>query len=161
MKKRILCLCLLLSFLGSALPAYAAEGSQASGSQEEYEYFEDGSYCVTVIADESGVDSAARSVTTVTKSKTLTYYSSTGTALWYLKVTGTFTYGNGSSSCNSSSMSAGVYSSDWSVSNKRVSRDETSATASATFTLAATIVTPSVSTTKSVTLTCSATGEFS
>ncbi len=146
------------------LSLYNVQTIHASDSNTQIEYFEDGSYCITVIEDGNTENlsdiSVASASKTVSKSKKTSYYSSANVEMWYVKVTGSFTYGNGSAVCNSSSVTAASKNGDWKVSNKSSSKSGNTATASATGkryingTLTHTV-------TKSVTLTCSATGKFS
>lgn len=161
MKKCILSLCLVVALLGSALPVYAAAADEADGTQIEYEYFEDGSYIVTVIEDEVSPDAAARVARITSKSKVSTYYSADERALWYVKVTGTFTYGNGSSQCIVSKVTAESYVSNWSISSKSSSCSGSTASATATAVRDATPAGTVATLTRTVTLTCSATGVFS
>ena len=108
----------------------------ASNSNTQVEYFEDGSYCITVIEDCSNLNlsdiSTASTSKTVSKSKKTSYYSSSNAELWYVKVTGSFTYGNGSAVCNSSSVTAESKNSNWKISNKSSGKSGNTATASAT-----------------------------
>jgi hypothetical protein len=136
----------------------------ASAPTTQIEYFEDGSYCITVIEDCNIINNpsitTASASKTVSKSKTAHYYSSSNVEQWYVKVSGSFTYGNGSAVCNSASVIANPKNKDWKVSNKTSRKSGNSATASATGkryknnVLLETV-------TKSVTLTCSPTGKFS
>lgn len=134
------------------IPSYAASNSI------QYEYFSDGSYIKSEIIDSNSSISTFSS--TVSKTKVNTYYGSSGIKQWSVSVTGTFTYGNGSASCTSSSCKTEVYNNAWSVGSRKASKSGNKATASATGELYSgghiinTI-------TKSVTLTCSATGQFS
>lgn len=163
MKKRILCFCLLLTLLSSILPAYVppAYASEAIENDEtyiEYEYFEDGSYLATIIQDEDVTGATPRTSVITRRSKTSTYYSSIGTALWYVTVTGTFTYGDGKSMCIAAFSSGGTYSSNWSITSK--SSSASGSTASATFVLLYSTPTFSHTFTTMMTLTCSPTGVF-
>ena len=112
---------LLLSSLFSV--AYAEEANV------QIEYFPDGSYVETVIADEEpGISLFA---TTKTKSKKSTYYSADGVALWYVKVTGVFNYNGSYAECTSATVSSQSYSSNWkrSLSKRSVcQRDRESST---------------------------------
>lgn len=136
----------------------------ASAPTTQIEYFEDGSYCITVIEDCNIINNpsitTASASKTVSKSKTAHYYSASNVEMWYVKVTGSFTYGNGSAVCNSASVTAKSKNNNWKIANKTSSKSGNSATASATGkrylnnALAETA-------TKSVTLTCSPTGKFS
>lgn len=151
--KKILSIFLSLLLTAALLPA-----ASAADSSTEIEYLENGMYYVTVLQEEDRV--VTRSSTTVTKSKTKTAYSASDKALWYVKVTGSFTYGDGSSKCNSATASAGAYVSDWRINSKSSSKSGNKATATATATeyMGST---PLYTVTASVTLTCSTTGKFS
>ena len=98
--------------------------------------------------------------TTQTKSKTSTYYNAANEKIWAVTVTGTFSYGNGTSTCLSASCTTSLYSNSWSVGNKKASKSGNTAKASATgvrYTNGHAVQ----SITRTVTLTCSATGTFS
>ena len=146
--------CLLLFTICS--PVYGAEQIESS----EIEYLDDGSYFETVITTESNSGMTTLSSKSVTKTKTSYYKNSNGTILWYVKVTGTFTYGNGSSKCTSSSVTAESKSGAWKITSKSASKSGNKATAKAT---AKRYYGGSVAETKNktVTLTCSPSGTFS
>lgn len=152
--KNFLCIILSITLLSIPSISIAAESNEAV----EIEYFDDGSYIITTIDNEPASSIAPLSNTT-TKSKTAKYYSG-DIAKWYVKVTGTFTYGNGTSNCTSSSVSAGSYASNWKISSKSASKSGSTATAKAT---AKKYYDGSVveTLTKTVKLTCSPTGTFS
>ncbi len=155
MKKLIMILtCLLLFTICS--PVYGTEQIESS----EIEYLDDGSYFETVITTESNSGMTTLSSKSVTKTKTSYYKNSNGTILWYVKVTGTFTYGNGSSKCTSSSVTAESKSGAWKITSKSASKSGNKATAKAT---AKRYYGGSVAETKNktVTLTCSPSGNFS
>ena len=95
-------------------------------SEVSYEYFSDGSFFETKIIYNSNRSTIKGA------SKTTTYKNSVGTALWYVTVTGNFTYNGSSSSCTASSASAGSYSNAWKILNKSASKSGSSATAIAT-----------------------------
>lgn len=78
---------------------------------------EDGSYIETTIFVSNDY---ARSQKTA--SKIARYNSSTGVQQWYVTVTGTFSYGNGSAKCISSSVKSGVYNNKWAISSKSASK---------------------------------------
>lgn len=146
--------CLLLFTICS--PVYGAEQIESS----EIEYLDDGSYFETVITTESNSGMTTLSSKSVTKTKTSYYKNSNGTILWYVKVTGTFTYGNGSSKCTSSSVTADSKSGAWKITSRSASKSGNKATAKAT---AKRYYGGSVAETKNktVTLTCSPSGNFS
>lgn len=93
----------------------------------QIEYLEDGSYIETTIFVSNDY---ARSQKTA--SKIARYNSSTGVQQWYVTVTGTFSYGNGSAKCISSSVKSGVYNNKWAISSKSASKSGATAIASAT-----------------------------
>lgn len=130
----------------------------AKAASFDVEYFSNGDYVITeIIPNQSSFSLFS---TTATKTKTSTYYNSDGVKCWSVSVIGTFTYGNGSATCKSSSCSTAIYNNAWSVGSKNASKSGNKATASAKgvqyiqgqATLAVS---------KSVTLTCSPTGQFS
>ncbi len=123
------------------------------------EYLEDGSYFITLIEEAKSDISFFSS--SATKSKTAIYFNSNNVPLWSVTVTGTFTYGNGTSKCTHSSVSATSYNTSiWRIASTSSSFSGNTATATATAKqyqsnqLLRTV-------TKKVTLTCSATGKFS
>ena len=153
-----------------AMQSVIVFGQTASNSKVDsvkVEYFDDGTYCVTVIesipTDINMIDSGTispLSTKTETKSKTQYMRDASAAVLWYVRVTGTFTYGNGSSQCISVTPSAAAVNSTWKVSNISGSKSGNKASATATGKQYAdgTVV---QTMTRTVTLTCSPTGVFS
>ena len=95
----------------------------------------------------------------VTGSKTTYYKNANGKILWYVKVTGIFTYGNGSALCKSASVSAESKNTSWKITNKSSSINKNIATARATGRKYANGVRVD-KVNKSVSLTCSASGKL-
>ena len=153
MRKKIIALIAFFILIFSiSFSAYAATPTQ------QIEYLPDGSYIVTEIISEPSDFSLFS--TTQTKSKTSTYYNSAKVKVWSVTVKGTFSYGNGTSSCLSASCSTTSYNASWSVGNKTASKSGNTAKASATgvyYSQGHAVE----SVTRIVTLTCSATGKFS
>ena len=151
MKRKLFSILFAVAFLFMfALPAKA--------STIDIEYLPNGDYIVSEISPVSGEISLSSS--TSTKTKTSTYYSSDNVKLWSVSVTGTFTYGNGSATCISASCKTASYHSSWSVGNKKASKSGNKAIAKATgeqYSRGHVIQTI----TRTVTLTCSPTGQFS
>lgn len=152
MKKLFMLLLSFILLLTISLPV------RANTLNQQIEYFDDGSYIITIIEDET--PDIALFSTTTTKAKTSSAYSSSGQCLWSVTVTGTFTYGDGTSKCTNSSVSAKSYASTWSIASKSASRsgNKASATATAVQYLKGHEVQRK---TQTVTLTCSSTGTFS
>lgn len=115
MRKKLMATFAILCVVVSLFPV-----GFAADTKQEIEYLEDGSYFITVLEDDTpGI--SLLSTTTKTKSKTKTYYNTDGTARWSLKVTGTFTYGDGSAKCTASSVTAQSYDSHWTIVSKSAS----------------------------------------
>ncbi len=94
-------------------------------------------------------------------SKTINYKNSSGDVLWYVKVTGTFTYEKGiSSRCTNSSVSANSNNALWKISNRTCSKSGSTANASAKGTLYRG-TTAIRSLTKSVSISCDNFGNIS
>ena len=155
--KRTVILLLIVTFLLLSITAttYAASDT----SSVNIEYYEDGSYLKTIIESETISPYISLLSTTVTKTKTTKFYDANNVAKWYVKVTGTFTYGAGTSKCTSSSVTAGSYVSTWKIMSKSATKSVNTATAKATAkqyyngTVIKTI-------NKTVSLKCSPTGTF-
>ena len=97
MRKKIIALFSFFILIFSiSFSAYAASPTQ------QIEYLSDGSYIVTEIVSEPSDYSLFS--TTQTKSKTSTYYNAANEKIWAVTVTGTFSYGNGTSTCLSASL---------------------------------------------------------
>lgn len=150
----------VIFFVLTAVLILAMQPVYASDAVTTVEYLDDGSRYVTIIEDVPTDTIQTFSTTTKTKSKTAYYESSSGERLWYVRVTGTFTYGNGTAKCTSSTPSAAAQNATWKVSNISGSKSGNSASATATGKqyYAGKVID---SKTKTVTLTCSPTGVFS
>lgn len=124
---------------------------------EEYSVIilEDGSY-FTVEIEELG----QRASGTKSGTKTYTYNSSSGTALWKAVVSGTFTYTGSSATCTASSCDVTIYDSDWYVVSKSASKSANNAIASVTMGQKVLGITVSKRT-ASLQLTCDASGNLS
>ena len=161
MKKLMALLLSLVTVLSMTCVAFAGEMPTTSNTYPaEYEYFDDGSYIVTTITEEPAV-SFARAGNTKTSSKTSKYYSSSGTAMWYVTVNGTFSYNGSTATCTNASVTAGSYSASWKISSKSSKHSGSSASGTAKATMYDTYGNYVKSATKTVTLTCSKTGTLS
>ena len=150
MKKIIFC---LLIGLFMCLPTNVSANEKTINSTS-IEYLDDGSYYVVLIEE---VRSLTRATSTKTGTKTTKYVDTSGKTVWQVSVTGKFSFNGTSSSCTSSSVNATSYTSNWVISNKKTSKNGSTATASAT---AKRYYSGSLIDTKSktVTLTCTANG---
>jgi hypothetical protein len=168
MKKIISIATIVITMIAMSVPSFADTPDLSDGQEtyttveSETTYLDDGSYYVTTIDESVPGDmlQAASSTSTKTGSKKTTYYNSSGGALWYVKVTGTFTYNGTASSCTSSTVSAASQVSAWVISSKSATWSGNQATGKATakryngLTVAQTV-------SKTVILTCSKTGALS
>lgn len=155
--KKILPLVLIFVLILSTQAVFANDENKSMS----VEYLPDGSRYVTIIEDvpTSGIQLFA-AAKTETKSKTAYYENAAGDVMWWVKVTGTFTYGNGTSKCTSAKGTAAAENKMWKVSNISESKSGNSASAKATgkrYTDGSVVQTL----TKTVTLKCSPTGVFS
>ena len=86
------------------------------------EYLPDGSYVETVIFNDELADSSLTpgitplAKKTATKSKVYNCKNAAGNVMWYVKVTGTFTYGDGSVKCTAYTPSAASKDKSWKIS---------------------------------------------
>jgi hypothetical protein len=166
MRKIISILVIVIALIATTVPSFADTPCAIDGSvKNETTVMDDGSYYITTIEESvPGISLRAAAVATSTKtgSATTSYYTSSGTLLWSVKVTGTFSYNGSTSSCTSSSVTTSVTSaaSSWKITSKSVSKSGNQATGKATAKLYnGSIVLQTVS--KTVILTCSKTGALS
>lgn len=93
----------------------------------------DVAYCeVTIEEDAPPLIQTMATTKTKSGSRTHTFYNSAGKQLWYVKVSGTFTYNGSTSKCTASSVTAASSVSNWKMSNKSASKSGATATAKAT-----------------------------
>lgn len=139
-----------------------SDTAHADMSTHDVEFLSDGSYFETIIYSDfdDSMHTIKSNSKTETKSKVTYYKNAKGDIQWYVKVTGTFTYGNGSSKCISSTPSAKSYNELWKIKSVDGSRSKNSCTANATA-VRYYAGTPNETLKKSVTLKCSPTGVFS
>lgn len=161
--RRIVIIAIMLAFVMLVSSFAFAETNQA---QADIDATDGGYYFETIIEDECDTPKDAirnimtRGTTTKTKSKTVNCKNSSGSVMWYVKVTGTFTYGNGSSKCTKSVCTAESKNKAWKVTNRSSSKSGNAASASAKGTHYLN-GSPVETIKKTVTLKCSPTGNFS
>ena len=149
MKKTLVILLTLVMIISSVfcLPVSALSANKVT--ETTIEYLENGDYIETVLTYEDSLTRATKS-----GSKTKNYKNSSGTTLWSVTVTCTFSYTGSLSSCTSVSHSAKSYSSSWTIKSVSSSRAGNTGTANATATYLSTNYQMSVS------LSCSTYGEL-
>lgn len=159
-KNKPILLSLLMFFTFMATPTFAD-----AASNETVTHFDDGSYIVTTIIEEptlqrpSGMQTNATS-TNVTASKRMNYCNASNEVMWYIKVTGSFTYNGTTAKCNSSSIKAESLVSTWKLSKLSSARSGATAYAGATAKhYMAGVVINTMD--ELISLTCSPSGKFS
>lgn len=123
-------------FIFTVIPVSAAGGSRSGYDVSRTKPAADGTYYETVIKTKGNPSGEAFSRkaknNTITRSKTMYHKTRHGKILWYVKVTGAFVYGNGSSKCVRSSVKAASRSKDWKIINKSSDKYSNRAIAKAT-----------------------------
>lgn len=159
MIKRIsLVVTIVLCFVCFSMPFSANAKSINSNLNDstEIEYFSDGSYMVTTYE----TDTIMTLSTTVSKTKSVTYYSGSDVPQYKFALSGTFSYNGTSATCTSATHSTVIYNDEWYVSSASSSKSANQAFGDATFKrkfLFVVIDTMDVA----LTLTCSPTGVIS
>ena len=117
----------LLSVFFSPVSVHANNSIPSS----QKEYLENGDYfeITTIEHDTNDFFSTSK---TITASRTAKYITSSGTVLWSVTVTGTFTYTGSTSKCIASQVSASSNNSNWKIASKSSSRSGSTASATAT-----------------------------
>ncbi len=158
--KRFLTFVLVFAMMVCAVPAVSAQESAPTVINETVDYFEDGSYAVTVVTEEPAAG-LARAGYTKTGSKTYTHYNSDNSVNWSFTVTGTFVVNEGVvSACTTARYSHSISNSSWSVEGANAAKTGNQAIGSATFikkVLGVTIKTENIT----VTVTCDKYGVIS
>lgn len=125
-------------FILTALPVQAYAGS--STSRSSIKKLSDGTYYETVVTGTRKVTSARKAPKqinrkknngTVTGTKSVYHKSKQGRVLWYVKVTGTFSYGSGTSKCMKASAKAVSKTKKWKILSKSSEKHDNKAIARA------------------------------
>lgn len=162
-------LCLLVFLLLLMILAPVASFAYSSDSKPENDYSNNGNYYETIITNGSDryphrlpqtFSQTKKLKNKFKKSKIAYYKNASGKKLWYVKVTGTFTYRNGIVQCIGSTVTAKALSSSWKCTKKTTWKKNNKASAKATFTHYLN-GSPKETLTRTVTLTCNSKGQFS
>lgn len=158
MKKSFVLFISIFSFLITST-CFPVEAQVDTDCSYNIEYIEDGFYYETTIMNSNNIFSTY-ATNYITKTKTTKLKNADGDVMWSVSIKATFSYDGNTSKCTSCTPSATSYASSWSIKNVTSSKSGNSATATGQ----ATYTAPSGSSrnyTKSVTITCSATGVVS
>ena len=156
--KKVLCALFSVLFVFSVPIAVFADNSYVEKKEGNtyVEYYDDGSYTVTVF-EESKISTIT---STISKSKTATYYNSQDEKQWSVTLTGTFSYTGSSAACTNSKTSYQVFDSSWKVTSSAASKS--GRTAKGEFTVKQYLVGIAVKTEKrTLTISCSNSGVLS
>lgn len=133
MKKWISLLLTLLFFAMPLSGVAQAQERQSVITSVTIEYLENGYYIITELNYPSYSVQAIATASTKSGSKTLTYYESSGTAIWSVTVNGTFTYTYGvSATATSATATVNIYNSNASYVSKSAYISGNTATATGT-----------------------------
>ncbi len=136
-RRKTAALLLAAIFILTALPVQAYAGSSTARSIKK---LSDGTYYETVVTGTRKVASARKAPKqinrkknngTVTGTKAVYHKSKQGRVLWYVKVTGTFLYGSGTSKCMRASAKAVSKTKKWKILNKSSEKHDNKAIARA------------------------------
>ena len=106
MKKALSLICVLVLLITVAMPFSAAAADNAPERSVSVEYLDDGSYFVVEVVQNP---QSARASYKTSGSKTSTYYTASGSAVWNVTVYGEFTYTTGvSAKATSSTATVGI-----------------------------------------------------
>lgn len=144
---------LLACWMSAVCLCTPVSAANYSESTQTVVYFEDGSYLVTTITEDTQTTILERGSKSGTKHHD--YYNSSRELAWTFRVHGPFTYDGRSAEATSADYSYDVYDSEWSFNGASTSYSGATATAVGSFTRA--IIPNSVT----VSLTCSAKGVLS
>lgn len=129
--------CLLVCVIFSCSLSFATDLDQSIIENEvilETIHYDDGSYAeVSLIENDNPGSATVLSTSTKTANKKYTYYNASGTACWYYKVTGTFSYNGSSSKATGVTASRKLYSSSWSYVSESHTYSSNVASGTATF----------------------------
>ena len=120
-------------------------------------YFENGSYIITTIVEDTTL---TRATNTKSGQKTSSYYNSDDEIQWSAVLKGTFTYNGSSSTCTTSNITYTTYVSNWKIPSATATKNSNKAIGNVTakrYLLGIPVQTIE----KTITLTCSATGTLS
>ena len=162
MKKIIASILAVTMLLLSSSVVSTSASATSIESNTSIEYLDNGYYIETVIFDVStshSQDSIAGSRQTTTRTKTRYYKNSSGDVMWWVSITGTFTYDGNTSTCTSCYADADAPASTWSIKTLLSSKSGNTATGFAVATQTLAFVSYDYSMT--VELTCSPNGTIS
>lgn len=154
MKKIVSVLLSIMILFAFPIAVYAEEGNQTTTTSVEY--FDDGSYMVTIIEEEPALTRAS----TKSGSKTKSYYDSDDELQWVAKLSGTFSYTGSSATCTKSSVTYTIYGSNWKATDSEATKSGRTATGKFTFKKYLTFV-PMFTQNITLTLSCSNSGTLS
>lgn len=154
MMKKFISLVCVVFILFSVCTCYAFATDETI---TDIEYYDDGSYTVTMVMHTYSLLATSNTVTRTTECK---HYDSNNNLDWKAAITATFTYNGTTASCTSVSKSHTIYDSSWKLTSSNTSK--TGATATGNFTFKHYVLSiPNKTVNKTLTLTCDKNGNVS
>ncbi|MGM9521252.1 MAG: hypothetical protein ACI3VB_02090 [Oscillospiraceae bacterium] len=121
MKKRLFAVVMMLTIAFTCIAPAALAADDTRLVQTERIDFEDGSYCIITIEEDTVM--ALASTGTNSGNKVYSYYDSDGNINWVAVLNGTFSYTSGvSSTCTNASCSVSIYENEWYTISKSASK---------------------------------------
>lgn len=162
--KKLMCLVLTLLLVFSSFP-FAKASADEFKNEPEIICYEDGSYTIITMEEQlapvDGCTAGLKAITsTKNASKTYTHYDSSGSVVWAVTLSASFTFDGTTSTCTAASCSISIYNSAWYTVSSSTSRSGNTATANVTMgrkVLGVTVQTIPIT----ITLSCDANGNLS
>ena len=123
-------------FFTTSITAFAANDKNEHNENSEIFYLDDGSFYITSIQTISntqkhqGNKGSLATYSSVTTTKSTTYYNALNVAQWKFNLTCSFTFNGTTSTCTSASSSVNIYDSSWNIESKTASKSGNKATGS-------------------------------
>ena len=152
--KKLLTAFLLICILMCLFPGAVQAAGDRDSKETNIEFFEDGSYIITVIETNRTL---LVPLSNITKTKTEYYYDSNHNLDWKASLTASFTYNGTTSSCTNASIGYHIYDSDWRLTSSNCSKSGATATGNFTFKHYVLLI-PNKTINKTLTLTCDKNG---
>lgn len=149
MKKTVLTALVMMCVFLNTISVSASENSNIIR-------FEDGSYITIEIYE----DISTRTTNSKSGIKTITHYNNNDEKLWDATIKGTFSYTGSSATCTVASITYNIYNDSWKITSATATKNSNKAIGDITAKHYALGI-PVKTVTKTITLTCSATGTLS
>lgn len=162
MKKLLIFITTLSLFLICPISTSANTLYTTENNTLQIEHLDNGDYIETTFqslpSPTYALFASTKTTQQISKTKKITYKNKAGNIIWYISITGTFTYNGSSAKCISCSHNAKSYGKSWTIKSVSSSKSGNSATATAVIKQSGNI---SRTYNEQVTITCSKNGTIS